>query len=230
MPVLTIASSKGGPGKTTLAMLLSGSLAAEGHQVVALDADPTQAFSRWAGNAYEGPAFETHAEADETRLAHLIDLKAGPGVIVIVDTAGFGNRAAAVAMTSADAVLVPTLSGEADITEAEKTIRFVEGLARAARRDIPAAVLLNKVRRTQLARHAAQEIEAAHLPRLEISLSDLVAYGELSYSGRVPTTGPAAAEIAGLLAELRIVAGFRPDPPDRTPHDMTTSSQRHVTA
>jgi chromosome partitioning protein len=147
--------------------------------------------------------FETHAEADETRLAHLINDKAGTADVVIVDTAGFGNRAAAVAMTSADAVLVPTLSGEADVTEAEKTVRLAEGLARAARRDIPTAVLLNKVRRTQLARHALQEITAAGLPRLEASLSDLVAYGELSYSGRLPQFGPAAIEIAGLLAELR---------------------------
>lgn len=204
MAVLTIASSKGGPGKTTLSMLLAGSLAAEGLAVVALDADPTQAFSRWATSAYEGTAFETHAEADETRLAHLIDLKARTADIVIVDTAGFGNRAAAVAMTSADVILVPSLSGEADVTEAEKTVRLAEGLARAARRDIPAFVVLNKVRRTQLARHAASEIAAASLPRLETTLSDLVAYGELSYSGRIPATGPAVSEIAALLAELRL--------------------------
>ena len=203
VPVLTIASSKGGPGKTTIAMLLAGSLAAEGKRVVALDADPTQAFSRWARNAYEGPAFETHAETDETRLAHLIDKVAGEADVVIVDTAGFGNRAAAVAMTSADVILVPTLSGEADVTEAEKTVRLAEGLARAARREIPTAVLLNKVRRTQLAKHAAQEIAAAGLPRLDATLSDLVAYGEISYSGRLPQVGPAMIEITGLLAELR---------------------------
>ena len=184
-------------------MLLAGSLAAEGKRVVALDADPTQAFSRWARNAYEGPAFETHAETDETRLAHLIDKVAGEADVVIVDTAGFGNRAAAVAMTSADVILVPTLSGEADVTEAEKTVRLAEGLARAARREIPTAVLLNKVRRTQLAKHAAQEIAAAGLPRLDATLSDLVAYGEISYSGRLPQVGPAMIEITGLLAELR---------------------------
>lgn len=203
MTVLTIASSKGGPGKTTVAMLLAGSLAAAGRRVVALDADPTQAFSRWAASAYEGAAFETHAEIDEARLAHLIDRAAGEADVVIVDTAGFGNRAAAVAMTSADAIIVPTLSGEADVTEAEKTIRLAEGLARAARRDIPAAVLLNKVRRTQLTKHAMAEIAAAGLSRLEATLSDLVAYGELSYSGRMPVSGPAVLEIAGLLAELR---------------------------
>ena len=211
MSVLTIASSKGGPGKTTVAMLLAGSLAGEGLRVIALDADPTQAFARWAANAYEGAPFESHAEADETRLAHLIDSTASTADVVIVDTAGFGNRAAAVAMTSADAVLVPALSGEADVTEAEKTVRLAEGLARAARREIPTAVLLNRVRRTQLSRHAVQEILTANLPRLEASLSDLVAYGELSYSGRIPTTGTAAVEIAALLAELRS-RGWLPQP------------------
>jgi chromosome partitioning protein len=64
-------------------------------------------------------------------------------------------------------------------------------------------VLLNRVRRTQLARHAAQEIITASLPRLAASLSDLVAYGELSYSGRIPAAGTAATEISALLAELR---------------------------
>lgn len=203
MPVLTIASSKGGPGKTLVTMLLAGSLAPDGIKIVALDADPTQAFTRWATNAYEGPPFEALAEADETRLAHLINTKAEAADLTIVDTAGFGNRAAAVAMTSADAVLVPALCGEADVTEAEKTIRLADGLARAARREIPARVLLNRVRRTQLSRHAAREIEAAGLPTLNASLSDLVAYGEMSYSGRVPVVGPAASEIAALIRELR---------------------------
>lgn len=203
MPVLTIASSKGGPGKSTVAMILCGYLAADGFKIVALDADPTKAFSRWAANAYEGEPFQTFAEADETRLAHLIDQQVDNADLVIVDTAGFGNRAAAVAMTSADAILVPALSGEADITEAEKTIRLAEGLARAARREIPAMILLNKQRRTQLAKHAANEITNANLPRLDAFLSDLVAFGELSYSGRLPTSGSAATELATLVAELR---------------------------
>lgn len=202
MSVLTVASSKGGPGKTTLCQLLAGSLAGK-LRLIVLDADPTQALSRWATTAYEGPAFETQAEPDEARLAHLIAAKADLGDLVIVDTAGFGNRAASVAMTSADAVLVPALSGEADITEAEKTMRLVEGLARAARREIPARVVLNRVKKTTLARHAAAEIAASGLPQLTTSLSDLVAYGEMTYSGRLPTTGLAATEVSALIAELR---------------------------
>ena len=205
MSVLAVATQKGGTGKTLLCQVIACALAGE-LRIVALDADPTGAFSRWAARAYEGPPFETAAEADETRLAHLIAAKADVADLVLVDTAGFGNRAASVAMTSADAVLVPTLAGEADITEADRTVRLVEGLARAARRDIPVRLLLNRVRRTTLTRHAQAEVTAAGLPRLGASLSDLVAYGELTYSGRLPDSGPAAAEVAALVAELRALA------------------------
>jgi chromosome partitioning protein len=202
MSVLTIASSKGGPGKTTVCQLLAGSLADES-KLVLLDSDPSQALSRWAKSAYEGVPFETVAEPDETRLAHLIAAKADIADLVIVDTAGFRNRAASVAMTSADAVIVPTLSGEADVTEAEKTMQLIDGLSRAARREIPARVLLNRVRKTTLARHAVAEVTAAGLAQFTATLSDLVAYGEMTYSGRVPTAGLAGAEVATLIAELR---------------------------
>jgi chromosome partitioning protein len=108
---------------------------------------------------------------------------------VLVDTAGFGNRAATVAMSSADAVLVPSLVGEADITEAERTIGLVAALARAARRDTPTRVIMNRVKRTTLPRHAVTEMSAAGLSRLDASLSDLMAYGELTYSGSLAVKG-----------------------------------------
>ncbi len=210
--VLTIASSKGGPGKTTVAALVVGSLAAEGLPVVALDADPTGALSRWAGSAHEGPAFEVRHETDEERLAHLIGEAAGRASVV-VDTGGFGNRAATVAMTSADAVLVPMLAGEPDVKEAERTVRLVDALAAAARRPIPARVVLNRQRaNTALAHHTLGEAKA--LPMLAAGLSDLVAYGEMTFSGRLPAGGKAAAEVAALIAELRGL-GWLPPPPKR---------------
>jgi chromosome partitioning protein len=212
MSVLTIATQKGGAGKTLICQVLASVLAPD-MRVVAIDADPTGALSRWASRAYEGSVFEALAEADETRLAHLIAAKADSADLVLVDTAGFGNRAATVAMTSADAVLVPSLVGEADITEAERTIQLVTALARAARRDIPVRVLMNRVKRTTLARHAAAEMSTAGLNRLEANLSDLVAYGELTYSGKLPDKGTACVEVAALIKELRTLGWV----PKRTP-------------
>lgn len=199
--IITVASSKGGPGKTTLAQLIVGTLAAEGVAVVALDADPTGGLSRWASRLYEGPPFACHHEAEDVRLAHLIHRVSQEADVVIVDTAGFGNRAATVAMTAADGVLIPMVPGEGDLTEAARTVELVAGVASAARRDIPCRVVLNRVRSsTALSKHAAAE--SASLPKLKASLSDFVAFGEMGFSGRMPT-GKAGAEVAALMAELR---------------------------
>jgi chromosome partitioning protein len=177
--------------------------------VAAIDADPTAGLHRWATTTYEGPPFVCQAEADEERLAHLIGAAATKAALVLVDTAGFGNRAATVAMTSADAVLVPMLPGEGDVTEAERTVRLVSALAVAARREIPVRVVLNRQRdNTALSRHAASE--AGSLPRLKTTISDLVAFGEISFTGRIPSGGKAGAEAAALLRELRGL-GWLPD-------------------
>src|SRR4051812_9701924 len=223
MPIITIASSKGGPGKSTLAQLIAGTLAVEGISVAALDADPTGCLHRWVSRIYEGPAFVCHHEAEEARLAHLIHRVAKDADVVIVDTAGFGNRAATVAMTAADVVLIPMIPGEGDVTEAARTVELVAGVAAAARREIPARVMLNRVRpATTLSKHAATE--AASLPKLNASLSDLVAYGEIGFSGRMPA-GKAAAEVAALMAELREL-GWLPPRSVKTSSSMTSSAKR----
>jgi len=223
MTIITVASSKGGPGKTTLAQLIIGSLATEDVTVAALDADPTGGLSRWVSRIYEGPSFASHHEPEESRLAHLIHRVAQEVDVVVVDTAGFGNRAATVAMTAADVVLIPMVPGEGDITEAARTIDLVAGVASAARRDIPARVVLNRVRSaTALTKHAL--VEAATLPKLASGLSDLVAYGEMGFSGRMPG-GKAGAETIALLAELRSL-GWLPDA-GRMTQDINT---QHISA
>ena len=88
-------------------------------------------------------------------------------------------------------------------------MRLVSALAVAARREIPVRVVLNRQRdTTALSRHAAAE--AGSLPKLKATLSDLVAFGEMSFSGRLPSGGKAAAETGALLRELRDL-GWLPD-------------------
>jgi chromosome partitioning protein len=69
------------------------------------------------------------------------------------------------------------------------------------------------VKRTQLARHAAGEIAKASLPVLTATLGDLVAYGEMTFSGRVPDQGLAGEELTRLVVELRAI-GWLPERQD----------------
>jgi chromosome partitioning protein len=161
--VLTVASTKGGAGKTTIVMALAGTLAAEGLRIAVVDADPNRACASWAEGAYEGSPVAVRAEADEARLAEARDELAPGADLVLVDTAGFGNRAALLAM--ADAVLVPCTPSRADVEQATKTLQLVEGAARAARRAIPARVVPSRLKHaTAVSRHAMAELDAAAFP------------------------------------------------------------------
>jgi chromosome partitioning protein len=204
MPVLTVANSKGGCGKTTIATSLAAVLAGEGYDIGLLDADPNGGAHRWAMTTYTGPKVTSYAEPDKDRLADLLPALADRHALLIADTAGFGNLAATICMVGADVILVPVSPGEGDVVEARKTVGFIEGLARTARRPIPARIVPNRIRRgTTLSRHTLSEIAALSLPRLETILSEAVAYGELGFSGALPMAGAAGAELTALVVELR---------------------------
>jgi len=203
MPVLTVANSKGGTGKTLVCAVLCARLASDGVRVAAIDADPNRTLYEWRSQVYEGPAFECRAEPDAARLAHMIPELADTYPLLLIDTAGFGNQSATAAMASADAVLVPTTTSRADVVETGKTVRLAEGLAKAARRQVPVRVVGNRIKRALVSRHALSELDEANLPRLSTTLSDVVAYVELTHTGRLPAAPPAALEIASLVDELR---------------------------
>jgi len=209
--VLTVASTKGGAGKTTIVMALAGTLAAEGLQVAVVDADPNRAFASWSEGAYEGPPLTVRAEADEARLAEAIDHLAAEVDLVLVDTAGFGNRAALLGMAAADAVLVPCTPSRADVEQAAKTLQLADGAARAARREIPAKVVPSRLKgATAVARHVLSELHEIGLPRTVAGIGDRVAFAEMTFSGRVPASGDANTEVAALIAELRDLGWIPP--------------------
>ena len=205
--ILTVASTKGGAGKTTIVMALAGTLAAEGVLVAVVDADPNRAYASWANDTYEGTPVDVRAEADEARLADAIDDLAPNVDLVLIDTAGFGNRAALLAIAAADAVIVPCTPSRADIEQAAKTLQLIEGAARAARRPIPSRVVPSRVKlSTAVSKHTVAELDAAKLPRTTAAIGDRVAFAEMTFSGRIPVaTSEAGQEVASLIAELRVL-------------------------
>lgn len=209
MPVLTITSRKGGCGKTMLAAVVAGSLAEQGADVALLDSDPNGAAYRWATQTHAGRPIRAYAEADAEKLAELLPTLAAQHAALILDTAGFGNQAAAVAIAGADLVLVPVTPGEGDLIEAQRTVAFVGGLSRSTRRTIPVQVVANRIRRgTSISRHVLTELDTLELPHLQTAISEAVAYAEIGFTGVVPAEGVAEKEIAALLAELRAAGGI----------------------
>lgn len=209
MPILVIASRKGGCGKTMLAMVIAGALAEEQADVALLDADPNAGAHRWATQTRASKPIRAYLEPDAEKLAELIPAVAERHAALIVDTAGFGNQASAVAMAAADLVLVPVTPGEGDLVEAQRTVLFVNGLSRSTRRTIAVRVVANRIRRgTTLSRHVLTELDTLELPHLQTSLSEAVAFAEIGFTGSLPTEGAPPKELEALLAELRTTGGI----------------------
>ena len=55
--IITVCNQKGGSGKTTLSMQLSGALARRGNKVLVVDADPQGTATRWAASAEDETPF-----------------------------------------------------------------------------------------------------------------------------------------------------------------------------
>lgn len=204
--IITIASSKGGGGKTVLACILAPGLAARGYTVGVIDADPNSSFSAWHAS-YSGPPIRCEAEARDVQVVDTAQAWASELNVVVIDTAGFGNLTAAAAMGAADHVLVPCMPDRGSTREAAKTIAKVASLARAARRAIGASVVLSQWR-------VGGQAEAAALDDLKdygvesiiaTPIPDRAAFRKMSFDGR-PISGLLKITVDRVLDKLAKLA------------------------
>lgn len=212
--IVTVATSKGGGGKTTLTTCLAVGLTARGFKVAVIDADRNATFSDWHRSNYEGPAFTSLAEIGHVEVIDLAQGQAETHDVVLVDTAGFENLTAAGAISTADYVLIPCMPDRGSIREAMKTAKQTDSFARAARRTIPYRVVLSQWNPRGLAEQATRDdLAAADIKTMEQYIPDLAAYRQLTFTGRVPVSGKVGDQISKIVDELTIL-GAIPASPD----------------
>ena len=125
MPTIAFASSKGGAGKSTSAVLLATELAARGAAVTIIDADPNQPVTRWSKKPGKPDKLTVVSSVTEETLIDAIDDAARKTAFVIVDLEGTASLMVAQAMSRADLVIIPTKGSELDAIEAVKAIKFI---------------------------------------------------------------------------------------------------------
>jgi chromosome partitioning protein len=202
--ILTVATSKGGAGKTTLTAALAAYLVRQKHSVAVVDADPNCGFSGWHAQAYEGETLTVSAESRSVEVVDHAQAEADHHDVVFLDTAGFQNLTAAAAIAVADFVLVPAMPDAGSVAEAVKTVQQTGSLGRAARRTIPCAVVLVRWDgRLRAHRAARADLLEAGVPILAHVLPPSTQFEAASFTGRLPTTGPVEVAIAEIAAELR---------------------------
>ena len=178
-------------------------LASRGFRTAVIDADPNQSFARWFKTTYEGPPLTCTTEINHEEIVHHALAQADSHDVVLIDTAGFGNQTAAMAIGVADTVLIPCMPDRSSIVEAVKTARQASSFSKVRGREIPARVVKTRWNPRGLAERAAmQDLEQEKLAMLEQHLSVSADMAKVSFTGIVPLTSRIAVEVEALLAEL----------------------------
>ena len=108
MPTIVFASSKGGAGKSTSAVVLATELAGQGATVVIVDADPNKPVSRWSNRPGKPASLTVVADVTEDAILDRIDQASRQAAFVIVDLEGTASLMVGYAISRADLVVIPT--------------------------------------------------------------------------------------------------------------------------
>jgi chromosome partitioning protein len=216
--IITLASSKGGVGKSTTTAALAGAFAQKGLAVHIVDLDSNHTVSRWLGDGSAPPRLSVSVADPQDLTEHLgaIERTHKPDVILI-DIAGTYERALTVAVARANLTIIPAAPSEADLFEAARVARHIRSVFQAFGREPLFRLLLTRVQplASHAQVHACAEIERLKLPAFAAAIQQRAAYMEIGLSGLPPhlaeqgraTVAKAVAEIDALVDEISTLVG-----------------------
>src|SRR3954453_2078969 len=185
MPVLAIASSKGGAGKSTCAVILGTELARAGPEVTLLDCDPNRSLTLWASRGTLPPRITVLSNVTEAEIVRTIKAQDKDGRIVIVDLEGIASRLVSRAISQADLVLTPMRATTLDATIGARTIALVAEEEEALGRPIRHAVVFTMTRSIETKQHRGieQSLRDQGVDVVTPSLIERAAFSALFESG-----------------------------------------------
>ncbi len=163
--IYALANSKGGVGKTTIAVHLAAYLAKKKRSVVFIDADPQQSASAWIKEFSFPIQFETLVTPEEI-IRRVAKLAADANDIVIDGPAGLSETTRAI-MLRADKVFLPCGPSILDLRAASKAVQLLHD-AQKARKGLPKGALVpNKLqKRGRLSREMLDAVHKLKIPVL----------------------------------------------------------------
>ena len=209
--IITVATMKGGSGKSTVASCLAVHWHLRGRRPTLIDADPQRSIMRLAARerALGGVALLEDATEEASRTARRL---AQGGGLVIIDTPGFRSKTTLDCLAAADFVLVPVKPSPFDVDRMLDTLSILTERG-DGRQPLFRCLLTQTTRDSVIARHIRTELADAGLPVLHCEMTNRVAYPEATLWGATPSLiswkGPAAREIAAIAEELDMVLGAK---------------------
>ena len=207
--IITVATMKGGSGKSTVASCLAVYWHLRGRRPTLIDADPQRSIMRLAARerALGSVAVIENATEEARMTARRI---ASTGGLVIIDTPGFRSKTTLDCLAASDFLLIPVKPSPFDVDRMLDTLGFLTNRT-DGRQPLFRCLLTQTTRDSVIARHIRSELAEAGLPVLQSEMANRVAYPEASLWGATPSLmswkGPAAREIAAIADELDLVLG-----------------------
>lgn len=209
--IITVATMKGGSGKSTIASCLAVHWHLQGRTPTIIDADPQRSIARLASRerALGGVPVVENAEVDVWKTAVSLAATRRP---IIIDTPGFRSQATLACIAASDFLLVPVKASPLDIDRMLDTLSsLINGTA--GRQPSFRCVLTQTTRDSIIAKHIRAELIEAGFPVLKSEMTNRVAYPEAALWGATPSlidkAGVAAAEIAAIAREVDDIVGIK---------------------
>lgn len=178
MPVLTLANSKGGPGKTTSCVILACELAREAAKqnikIALIDVDPNQHTASWAKLPGRPENIIVYANITEDTVIETIEEAKKTASFVIVDLEGISSNAQIFAVSQSDLVLIPCQPSQNDAKEAVKTIKMIKNSSKAMNKEIPLRLFFNRVPAAILTKNYKFLVNQFKSQKIKILDSELV--------------------------------------------------------
>ncbi len=208
MAILSLASSKGGCGKTSLSILIGAELAGYGYRVTLLDCDINQHASAF-GEKCTLPGFRVIPDIGDARILPALREAEAEADVVIVDLAGETSKLNLKALHRSSFVLIPCQASLPDVRDAVKTVAQVDEAQELARVTIARSLIWTRVLpgfESRTARHVRKTVEGRGLPIFRSTLMERAAFREMHVTGKTPRqTDPkssAATNVAAITNEL----------------------------
>jgi chromosome partitioning protein len=191
-----LTNSKGGVGKTTIAVHLAAFLASRKREVIFIDADPQASASAWIKELSPSVRLE-QADAPEKIIRRAAELADDADDIVIDGPAGLSATTRAI-MLRADRVFLPCGPSILDLRAASKAVVLLRE-AQKARKGLPKGWLIpNKLqKRGRLTREMMGAAEKLGVPILA-GLSQRQAFADAAGQAKVVSDMGAGAMLAAL--------------------------------
>src|SRR3954465_3619880 len=138
MAVVSVCSTKGGVGKTTLVICLADAFARQGGRIAIIDADPNGHVASWRERAGDDCTVDVIAGVTEKGILDCITEAATRYAVVFVDLEGAASQAVTYAIAESDLVLIPSKVSGMDLQEVFRTYEVVQRAEKMLRRSIPA--------------------------------------------------------------------------------------------